>query len=171
MWFDTWTSVFRTAVAAVVAYAGIVVFLRVSGKRTLSKMNAFDLVVTVALGSTLSSIIISKDVPLLDGLLAIALLIALQLVVAWLSVRWRAFERVVKSDPTLLLHRGKLRGRAMTEQRVSPEEIDVREGGSLVERSTGAAVERGRVERRRREGLDQPSRLVLFLPPAAMAPP
>jgi uncharacterized membrane protein YcaP (DUF421 family) len=33
-----------------------------SGKRTLAKMNAFDLVVTVALGSTLATILLSRDV-------------------------------------------------------------------------------------------------------------
>jgi uncharacterized membrane protein YcaP (DUF421 family) len=41
--------------------------LRVSGKRTLAKMNAFDLVVTVALGSTLATILLSADVSLAEG--------------------------------------------------------------------------------------------------------
>jgi uncharacterized membrane protein YcaP (DUF421 family) len=39
-----------------------VLLLRVSGKRTLSKLNAFDLVVTVALGSTLATVLLSKGV-------------------------------------------------------------------------------------------------------------
>ncbi|MEO8127073.1 MAG: hypothetical protein ABJF23_27840 [Bryobacteraceae bacterium] len=39
-------------------------------------MNAFDLVVTVALGSTFASVLLSKDVPLADGLFALTLLVA-----------------------------------------------------------------------------------------------
>ena len=50
----------------------LVIFLRLSGKRTLSKMNAFDLVVTVALGSTLATVLLTKDVALADGALAFA---------------------------------------------------------------------------------------------------
>jgi uncharacterized membrane protein YcaP (DUF421 family) len=40
--FDTWTSLWRTAVTGAVAYAALVLFLRISGKRTLARMNAFD---------------------------------------------------------------------------------------------------------------------------------
>lgn len=53
MFFDGWSDLLRILVVGSLAYAGLVGFLRVSGKRTLAKMNAFDLVVTVALGSTL----------------------------------------------------------------------------------------------------------------------
>ena len=49
--------------------------LRVSGKRTLAKLNAFDLVVTVALGSTLATVLLSQSVALADGLLGFALLV------------------------------------------------------------------------------------------------
>ena len=99
MLFESWTSVFRTVIAGTTAYVALVIFLRISGKRTLAKMNAFDLVVTVALGSTLSSVLISRDVPIADGVVALALLIVLQYVVAWTSVRWPGFEGVLKSDP------------------------------------------------------------------------
>ena len=106
IWFDSWNSVGRIAVTAVMAYAALLFFLRLSGKRTLSKLNAFDLVVTVALGSSLATVILSKDVPLVDGLLALASLIGLQYVVAWLGVRLPAFYRLVKNEPTLLFYEG-----------------------------------------------------------------
>ena len=48
-----------------------------SGKRTLTRMNAFDLVVTVALGPTLATVLLTKSVALADGLAAFALLIFL----------------------------------------------------------------------------------------------
>jgi uncharacterized membrane protein YcaP (DUF421 family) len=123
MFFQSWTSVGQTILTGVIAYVALVGMLRVSGKRTLAKMNAFDLVVTVALGSTLSTILVSRQVPLTDGLVALALLVTLQFVVAWTSVRWRAFERTVKGDPSLLLYRGAFRTGEMRRQRVSEEEI------------------------------------------------
>ena len=86
--FDGWAGICRVLLVAPLAYVALVILLRVSGKRTLSKFNAFDLVVTVALGSTLATILLSKDVPLMDGVAALALLIVLQYGVSWLSVRW-----------------------------------------------------------------------------------
>ena len=55
----------------------VLLLLRVSGKRTLTRMNAFDLVVTVALGPTLATVLLTKSVALADGLAAFALLIFL----------------------------------------------------------------------------------------------
>ena len=80
VFFDSWGGLVRVALVGVLAYSALVLLLRVSGKRTLSKMNAFDLIVTVALGSTLASIITSKDVALAEGMVAFVVLIGLQFV-------------------------------------------------------------------------------------------
>ena len=61
--FDNWQSLAHTAWSGLLAYTLLVVLLRTSGKRTLSKLNAFDLVVTVALGSTLASVMTSDRLP------------------------------------------------------------------------------------------------------------
>jgi len=66
MLFNGWESWGRMLVVGALAYAGLIVLLRLSGKRTLAKMNAFDLVVTVALGSTLATVMTSKDVALAE---------------------------------------------------------------------------------------------------------
>ena len=104
--FTSWSGLARVAVVGVAAYIALVVMLRVSGKRTLSKLNAFDLIVTVALGSTLATIILSKDVALAEGLVALGLLVALQFLVTWTSVRWPVIDRIVKSEPAVLLRHG-----------------------------------------------------------------
>lgn len=123
MFFGTWAGLGRTVIVGVLAYAGLVALLRLSGKRTLAKMNAFDLVVTVALGSTLATILLSKTVPLAEGILAFALLIALQYAIAWLSVRSAAVGRLVKSEPTLLLYRGVFLAGALRRERVTEGEV------------------------------------------------
>ena len=130
MFFDGWQGLLRTLVVGVLAYAALVVFLRLSGKRTLSKMNAFDLVVTVALGSTLATVVLSKDVALAEGLLALALLIALQWVVAWGSQRSKRISGLVKSEPQILYHRGQMIEAALKRERVTPEEIAAAARGS-----------------------------------------
>ena len=131
MFFNGWFPLLRVLVVGVCAYAALVCLLRVSGKRTLSKLNAFDLVVTVALGSTMATVLLSRDVALVEGLLAFALLIVLQFVVAWLSVRSRAVDRLMKSEPRLLFYRGEFLRDAMRSERVTEGEVlsAVREQG------------------------------------------
>jgi uncharacterized membrane protein YcaP (DUF421 family) len=110
-------------VVGVAAYAGLVTLLRISGKRTLTKMNAFDLVVTVALGSTLATVLLTKSVALLDRLLAFGLLIALQYGITWLSVRSQAVSRLVKSEPTLLVYQGRFLAAALRAERLTEGEV------------------------------------------------
>lgn len=121
--FDNWAVLGRTLTIGALAYITLVVFLRVSGRRTLSKMNAFDLVVTVALGSTLATVVLNKDVTLAQGALAFALLIGMQFVVTWSSVRARWVRRVVTGEPALLLHRGRFLPAALRAARVTEDEV------------------------------------------------
>ncbi len=121
--FNNWSGLARVAVVSTLAYTGLVVVLRVSGKRTLSKMNAFDLVVTVALGSTLATIILSKDVALVEGMLAFGMLVGLQFVVTWLSVRSQTVSKLVKANPTLLFYRGTFLHGQMRRMRVVEVEV------------------------------------------------
>lgn len=123
MIFDSWTALLRILVVGALAYVALVAILRISGKRTLTKLNAFDLVVTVALGSTLATVLLNRSVLLSEGVAAFLLLIGLQWLVAWLSVRSGRFSALVKSEPTLLLHRGHFLEGALRAQRVTREEV------------------------------------------------
>ncbi len=122
MFYDGWQGPLRVVVVGLAAYVSLIALLRISGKRTLSKLNAFDFVVTVALGSTLATVLLSSDVALLEGLTALSLLIGLQYAVAWASVRSQRVERLVKSEATLVYRDGYLRS-AMRRERVTPDEL------------------------------------------------
>jgi uncharacterized membrane protein YcaP (DUF421 family) len=124
VFFESWSGIARVVLSGTLAYVALVVFLRISGKRTLSKMNAFDFVVTVAIGSTLATVLTSKQVPLAEGVTALALLIGLQYVVAFVSVRSPRFSRAVKSQPRVIFHDGSFARHAMREERITEEEID-----------------------------------------------
>ncbi|HEV7351691.1 MAG TPA: YetF domain-containing protein [Brevundimonas sp.] len=123
MLFQGWSGPVRTLLVGVLAYAGLVLLLRISGKRTLSKLNAFDLVVTVALGSTLSTILLNEQVPLAEGMTAFAVLIGLQWAVTWTSVRWRRWARLVRAEPAVLLRDGAPLDAALKRERVTRDEL------------------------------------------------
>lgn len=122
MLFQDWQGLVRTLFVSVLAYSTLVIFLRISGKRTLAKLNAFDLVVTVALGSTLSAILLQESIALAEGALALALLILMQFLVTFTSVRWHGFAKAVRSEPALLARDGSFCSDTMKRERVTEDE-------------------------------------------------
>lgn len=123
MFFDGWTGVLRVLVMGTSAYCVLIAILRLSGKRTLAKMNAFDLVVTVALGSTLATILLTRDVALVEGVAALLVLVLLQYVIAALSVRSSWVARLAKSEARALLRDGVIDCTALRRERVTREEV------------------------------------------------
>ena len=136
------SALLRTLVVGVLAYVALVLLLRASGKRTLSKFNAFDFIVTIALGSTLASVLTSQQVSLLQGVTALAVLLGLQFAITWLSVRVARVREIVKGEPTLLAHRGEALAGALRRERVTMEELHaaVRESGAGSLEDVEAAV-------------------------------
>jgi len=122
MFFQDMQDIVRTLIVGTLAYIVLVLFLRISGKRTLAKLNAFDLVVTVALGSTLSAILLQESIALAEGAVALALLIFAQFLVTFFSVRSSRFAQIVRSEPTLLAKDGRFCQSALTSQRVTRDE-------------------------------------------------
>jgi uncharacterized membrane protein YcaP (DUF421 family) len=121
--FSDWASLGRTVLVGLLAYVFLVLFLRLSGKRTLSKLNAFDLVVTVALGSTLATVLLSKEVALAEGAVAFALLISMQFVVTWSSTRAGSVRRFVTGEPTLVFYEGSFLDANLRRARLTVEEV------------------------------------------------
>lgn len=121
--FDSGATLGRTLIVAVLGYLVLVLWLRISGKRTLSKWNAFDFIVTIALGSTLASLLTSKNVALAQGVLAMGLLVGLQFAITWLAVRVGWLRRLIKSEPALLLENGRMLHDALRRERVTESEL------------------------------------------------
>lgn len=109
---------------AVVAYVAIIAYVRVSGNRTLAKLRAFDLVITIALGSVFASTVVVSAVPLWQGLLAMAALIALQWLAAKLSVHSRLAERALTNEPALLFRDGRWNDPSLRRARITRGEVE-----------------------------------------------
>lgn len=60
VFFMSWSGLARVLTVGICAYAALILLLRISGTRTLSKVSAFDLMMTVALGSTLVAVILQS---------------------------------------------------------------------------------------------------------------
>lgn len=123
MFFDGVNGLLRVLLVGTAAYLWLILVLRVSGKRTLAQLNAFDFIITVALGSTLATVLLSETVALAEGALALLLLAVLQLVAAWSSTRSKAVQHAITAGPTLLLLEGRPLPEALAGQRIALDSL------------------------------------------------
>jgi uncharacterized membrane protein YcaP (DUF421 family) len=122
LFIKDWAGLLNVFVCTVVAYLAVFSFIRISGKRTMSKLSAFDFVVAVTLGSTLSSMILAK-VPVIEGLLGVAIIIGLQFSLAKLAQNSSAMETIIQSRPALLFYNGEFMEKTLSDESITQEEI------------------------------------------------
>ncbi|MFA0961182.1 DUF421 domain-containing protein [Roseivirga sp. BDSF3-8] len=121
--FSDWQTLLKTLVVGLIGYVFLVILLRVSGKRTLSKLNAFDLVVTIAFGSVMATSFLSSTISVAQVVLTYGILIYMQYLLTYLSVRTKKFQRLIKSSPTLLYYRGHYLEKALRGERMAKAEL------------------------------------------------
>ena len=142
IFWTSWDDVGRILVTGLLGYLLLVVLIRVLGKRTTSRMNNFDWIVTVSIGSVFASMIVLRSVSMVNGFIAIASLLDLQYGVTYLTSRYAWARWVFLSSPRLLAHDGELDETALVRERVSRVELDsaLRESGVVSLDETYAVV-------------------------------
>ena len=123
MWFDDWGSIGTIMIKAAIGFAALVILLRMSGKRTLARFNAFDMVLVFTVGSILATMILNNQTTVSEGLTGLAMIVGLQFVTATIAVRSPLFRRIIKSEPTLLVFEGEVLHAALRKVRVAEVEL------------------------------------------------
>lgn len=88
--------------STIAVYFAIIFLTRIFGKRSFSKMSSFDFACTIAIGSVIASTLLSKSVPLFDGLFGLLCIFLLQAITAFLR-RFNIVNKVVDNSPLLLM--------------------------------------------------------------------
>jgi uncharacterized membrane protein YcaP (DUF421 family) len=96
------------AVRGIGCYLGLLVLLRLAGKRSFGEMSPFDIVVLILVGGALRSAMIGKDDSFLGPFIAVAAIIAVDKVFATVSTRVPLFNRLFEGRSSLLVQRGKV---------------------------------------------------------------
>ncbi len=105
-------------------YGALLIFVRLSGKRTVGEFTPFDLVVLILIGEGSQNGLIGDDHSVLGALLAAATLISINKVLSWLTSRSPGLERFVDGEPEVLARSGKQVVEALRRNNISPSEFD-----------------------------------------------
>lgn len=103
-WLTTsWSSILMVVLTAIGIYVTLITYTRLAGLRSFSKMSSFDFAMTVAIGSLIASTILTKDPPLIQAMVALAMLYILQMTVAKLRGKSKSVIYTVDNQPLLLM--------------------------------------------------------------------
>jgi uncharacterized membrane protein YcaP (DUF421 family) len=110
------------ALTALGVYVALILFTRIAGKRSFSKMSSFDFAMTVAIGSLLATTILSSSVSLLQGVTGLAAVYTLQISAALLR-RYKGFKKAIDNSPLLLMDREKILHQNLRKARVAESDL------------------------------------------------
>lgn len=103
-WIKTSLNAYLMVILSTVGiYLALILFTRIAGLRSFSKMSSFDFAITVAIGSIIASTVLSKDPPLLQAIVALGILYAVQMTVAAWRGNSTLMSKLVDNEPLLLM--------------------------------------------------------------------
>jgi uncharacterized membrane protein YcaP (DUF421 family) len=108
---------------------GIVVFvflyglMRVIGRRELSSLEPFDLILLVVLGDAVQQGLTQDDYSLTGAILAIGTIAILQLVVSYANFRFPRLRPLLDGEPIVIVEHGKTIDKNMRRERVTMEDV------------------------------------------------
>lgn len=117
----SWVRLAEVLIAGVVVYVLVIALTRLAGVRSLAKLSTFDFAATVAVGSTVSTVLLGS-VPLAAGALGLTLLFAMQYAIATLRRR-DLLHGLVDNRPILLMARGEVLEDHLRHVRLSRSEL------------------------------------------------
>jgi uncharacterized membrane protein YcaP (DUF421 family) len=111
-------------IRAAVVFFFVFLLTRVTGRRELSQLEPFDVILLVVVGDLVQQGVTQSDYSITGALTVISTIGVLSVFVSWLSYRVRAVRRVTEGEPVVLVEDGRPIERNMRRERITVEDIE-----------------------------------------------
>jgi uncharacterized membrane protein YcaP (DUF421 family) len=149
-----WSFVLR----GVITYLGLLVLMRLAGKRSFGEMSAFDVIVLALVGGTLRTAIIGDDTSFLGAFIGVASILAADKALGFLCARSPWLDRLVEGMPTILARQGQRDRQALLSVNMPDADFDRALHAAGLEDETTVLLARlepnGKITLIRRKGSD-----------------
>src|SRR5918912_3209708 len=108
---------------AIFLYAFIVFVMRVIGRRELSSMSPFDLILLIVLGDAIQQGLTQDDYSVTGAVIAVSTIASLQVLTSYVSFRSSRARKVLEGKPIVVVERGKLVEENLRRVRMTPDEV------------------------------------------------
>jgi len=115
-----WEFILRGAIV----YCALLLMMRLSGRRTVGQFTPFDLLVVMLLSEAVSNSMSGGDDSLIGGLIIAATLVALTMLIAFLTSRSERIEKIIEGSPVLIGRDGVFFDNVLKNCRLSQSDIE-----------------------------------------------
>ena len=110
-------------IRTLIIYVILELSMKLMGKRQIGEFELSELVTTLLLSELAALPISDPDIPLLYMAAPVGLIISLEVITSYLSVKYTFFRRLLSGKPSILICRGKLDQRELRRLRISCSEL------------------------------------------------
>jgi uncharacterized membrane protein YcaP (DUF421 family) len=108
---------------AIVLFAFMYLLTRVMGRRELSSLEPFDLILLIVLGDSIQQGLTQDDYSVTGAVIAVGTIAVLQVIVSYSSFRFRWARSFLNGDPIVLVQDGEVIERNLKRERITHEEL------------------------------------------------
>jgi uncharacterized membrane protein YcaP (DUF421 family) len=108
---------------AIVLFAFMYLLTRVMGRRELSSLEPFDLILLIVLGDSIQQGLTQDDYSVTGAVIAVGTIAVLQVIVSYSSFRFRWARSFLNGDPIVLVQDGEVIDRNLRRERITHEEL------------------------------------------------
>lgn len=123
LFFDGWKAPLRIVIMSVLIYGYLILIMRLSGKRTMLQYNMFDVIISVAYGSTIATILVTDKISFVEGAFVLGMLTFIQLFIAVMEMKSKKFGAILNPTPTFLYYNDEFCEEELEKERVLKSEI------------------------------------------------
>jgi uncharacterized membrane protein YcaP (DUF421 family) len=110
-------------IRAVIIYALVFALTRALGRRELSTLQPFDLILLIVIGDLIQSGVTQSDLSVTGVLLVVCTIGILQVLTSYLSFRFRGVRSALQGEPIVLVQNGQLIDRNMRRERLTLDDL------------------------------------------------
>jgi uncharacterized membrane protein YcaP (DUF421 family) len=110
-------------IRAVVLFLFVWLVTRAVGRRELSTLQPFDLILLIVIGDLIQQGVTQNDFSVTGGMLAVGTVAAMTVLFSWLAFRFPRVQPVLEGDPVILVERGRTIDRNLRMNRITMEEL------------------------------------------------
>lgn len=104
-------------------YLFVLLIMRLMGKREIGKLSVFDLVVSIMIADFAVISIENTEMPFINGLLPIVVMMIAQILFSWLSLKSSTVRNVIDGRPTFIIKNGKINEHEMKKHRYNMDDL------------------------------------------------
>lgn len=116
----------NTFVRVSIIYLVVLIVMRLMGKREISQMQPFELVIAIMIADLASVPMADTGIPIFNGIIPILALLLFQLIISLINLKSITLRKIICGKPRMLIYRGKIDEKALKKEKITINELQER---------------------------------------------